>query len=125
MNMNKTDFIFDLQIKIDVIFNEYYFKEDFLVYALPIELKDELMKEDNTFKDYLNKNKILLVIILIIIVIMLIFIILYFKMKKKIEILKAKFYLFPLPQEVVKIYSVNIRKIKKLFRIMVMHLYKK
>ena len=83
MNMNKTDFIFDLQIKIDVIFNEYYFKEDFLVYALPIELKDELKKEDNTFKDYLNKNKILLVIILIIIVIMLIFIILYFKIKKK------------------------------------------
>ena len=83
MNMNKTDFIFDLRIKINVIFNEYYFKEDFLAYALPIELKDELKKEDDSFEKYLDNNKILLIAILIVIVIMVIFIILYIKMRRR------------------------------------------
>ena len=79
--MNKIDFIFDLQIKINVIFNDYYFKEDFLVYALPIELKDELKKEDN--ENILNNNEILLITIVIVVVIMMIFIILYIKMRRR------------------------------------------
>ena len=81
MNMNKTDFIFDLQIKINIIFNDYFFKEDSLVYTLPIDLTNELGR--NAFKEYLKKNKVLLITIIIIIVFMVIFIILYFKMKRK------------------------------------------
>ena len=90
MNMNKTDYIFDLQIKINVIFNEYFFKEDFLVYDLPIDLSDELKKEDYVIGNYLKTNIILLITILIIIAIMLVFIFLYLKMKKRNQNLENK-----------------------------------
>jgi hypothetical protein len=91
MNMNKTDFIFDLQIKINVIFNEFFFKEDFHVYALPIDLTNELKKENHAKGNYLKQKMILsLFTILIIIVIMVVFIFLYFKMKKRNQNLENK-----------------------------------
>jgi len=70
INMDKKYFIFDLQIKINIIFNEFnefLFKEDSLVYTLPIDLTNEL--KDNALEDYLSKNKINLIIIFIIVVI--------------------------------------------------------
>jgi len=87
-NMNKTDFIFDLQIKFNIIFNEYFFKEDSLVYTLPIDLTDEL--EGNVFEDYLNKNKWLLITILVVIILMLIFIFLYIKMRRRNKNLESQ-----------------------------------
>ena len=40
-NMNKIDYKYDMQIKINIIFNEYFFREDSLVYSLSIDLTDE------------------------------------------------------------------------------------
>jgi len=44
-NVNKNDYIYDMQIKINIRFNDYFCKEDSLVYALPINLTEELKKE--------------------------------------------------------------------------------
>ena len=103
MNMNKTYFIFDLQIKFNIIFNEYFFKEDSFVYTLPIDLTNEL--EDSVIKDYLNKNKYLLITILIVIILMLIFIFLYIKMKKRNKNLENQVSLFSRSSEEQELYS--------------------
>ena len=86
MKMPKVYFLYNMQIKINIIFNDKFFKEGSLAYSLPINLTEELDGEQNKYM--LNpKVSILLIIIIIIIIIAIIvsvvFIILYFKLKKK------------------------------------------
>ena len=85
-NMDKKDYLYDMQIKINIIFTEYFFKEDYLVFTLPINLTDEFVsKKDENNTSNLNSNFsiFLLFLIIIIFIILLIFIIMYFKLRKK------------------------------------------
>jgi len=88
-NMNKSDCdnIYDMQIKINIIFNDYFFKEDLLAYTLPIDLTEELKKEENNPKssgsDYSNYNIFLIFLIIFIIIVLLIVLLHFFKLKKR------------------------------------------
>ena len=91
-NMNKNDSIYDMQLKINIIFNDYFFKEDSLIYILPIDLTEELKKEENNPKSLESKYNIFLIFLIIFIIIVLQIVLLYFfKLKKEIIILKIKF----------------------------------
>jgi len=80
-NMNKNYYKYDMQIKINIIFNDYFFKEDSLVYICPIDLTEELKKEK---KNTMTIHTIFLIFLIIfIIIVLLIFIIMYFKLKNK------------------------------------------
>ena len=77
-NIPKNDFKYDIQIKINIIFNDYFFKEDSLTYILPIDFRNELEEKEK------EKGSILLTFLIIIsIIVLLVFIFLYFKLKKK------------------------------------------
>jgi hypothetical protein len=85
-NMDKANYFYDMQIKINIIFNDYFFKEDSLVSTLFINLKDEFAKNG-------PKNSIFLIFIIIIIIaiIVLLVILFYnFKLKKKNKKLENK-----------------------------------
>ena len=81
-NMSKAVLKYEMQIKINVIFNDYFFKEDSLVYTLPIDLTEKFKEEGDVGK-FLSKKKIFFIIIILIIIIMLIFIILYIKLRRR------------------------------------------
>ena len=81
-NISKTYKKYNLQIKINIKINDYFFNEKFIVYSVPIDLSEEF-KEDLT--KFLKKYYVLIISISTIIIIALIFIILYFKLKKKNE----------------------------------------
>jgi len=79
-NMNVDDYIYDMQIKINIIFNDYFFKEDSLVYTLPIDLTEELKKKEN------NRSLLaifLIFLIIFIIIVLLIILLRFFKLKKR------------------------------------------
>ena len=84
MKISKTYFLYDMQIKINIIFNDKFFKEDSLAYSLTINLTEELDGEQN--RSYLKVSILLIAIIIIIIIaiiVSVVFIILYFKLKTK------------------------------------------
>ena len=86
MKMSKAYFLYDMQIKINIIFNDKFFKEDSLSYSLPINLTEELDGEKNNYISNLKVSILLIIIIIIIIIaiiVSVVFIILYFKLKKK------------------------------------------
>jgi len=79
-NMNKSDYIYDMQIKINIIFNDYFFKEDSLAYTLPIDLTKELKKEKKNMPIH---AKVLIFLIIFIIIVLLIVLLHFFKLKKR------------------------------------------
>ena len=97
-----------MQIKINIIFNDYFFKEDSLVSTLFINLTDEFKskEEENSTEDSVNPNNsedsnfpyksneslflILFIIIIIAIIVLLAFLFYNFKLKKKNENLENK-----------------------------------
>ena len=82
-NIYKKEFLYDMQIKINIIFNKKFFKEDSIVYTLPIDFTEEFKKNKNDTTNSSSNNTFFIFVIIIIIIILLIFIILYFKQKKK------------------------------------------
>ena len=107
-NIDKADYFYDMQIKINIIFNDYFFKEDSLVSTLFINLTDEFKskEEENSTEDSVNPNNsedsnfpyksneslflILFIIIIIAIIVLLAFLFYNFKLKKKNENLENK-----------------------------------
>ena len=108
-NMDKADYFYDMQIKINIIFNDYFFKEDSLVSTLFINFTDEFKskEEENSTEDsennphnpkdtnYPDKSNyflflILFIIIIIAIIALLAFLFYNFKLKKKNENLENK-----------------------------------
>jgi len=77
-NMNKNDYTYDMQIKINIIFNDYFSKEYSLIYTIPIDLTKEL-------KNVKTKVIIIFLIFLIIVMILVLLMILFyfFKLKKR------------------------------------------
>ena len=107
--MDKADYFYDMQIKINIIFNDYFFKEDSLVSTLFINFTDEFKskEEENSTEDsennphnpkdtnYPDKSNyflflILFIIIIIAIIALLAFLFYNFKLKKKNENLENK-----------------------------------
>jgi hypothetical protein len=86
-NMDKTVYKYNMQIKINIIFNNYFFKEDFLVYTLPIDLTAEFIS-----KDFI----IIISLIIIIIIIVLIFLFYNFKLRKRNKNLEKRILTFSL-----------------------------
>ena len=91
-NINKIDFKYDMQIKINIVFNERFFKEYSIVYALPIDLAEEFNKSQNDTTNFNSNNYFFLFLIIIIIIVLLIFIFLYFKQKKITKSLEKQGY---------------------------------
>ena len=87
-NIYKKDFIYDMQIKINIVFKEKFFKEDSIVYTLPIDFSEEFKKNQNDNMDSGSYNTFFIFLIIIIIIVLLVFIFLYFKQKKKTKILE-------------------------------------
>jgi len=79
--MNKNYYKYDMQIKINIRFNDSFCKEDSLVYTLPIDLTKELKEEDNsTMPNYVI---FLIFLIIFIIIVLLIVLLRFFKLKKR------------------------------------------
>ena len=87
-NIYKKDFIYDMQIKINIAFNKKFFKEDSIVYTLPVDFTEEFKKNQNDNMNSSSNNTFFIFLIIIIIIILLVFIFLYFKQKKKTKILE-------------------------------------
>jgi len=87
-NIYKKDFIYDMQIKINIAFNKKFFKEDSIVYTLPVDFTEEFKKNQNDNINSSSNNTFFIFLIIIIILILLVFIFLYFKQKKKTKILE-------------------------------------
>ena len=88
-NMSRKDFKYDMQIKINIIFSDYLFNKDSLVYALPVDFTEEF-KDKNIIMNFIKNYFIFLIIIAVIIIVLLIFIIYYFKLKKKNKSLEKR-----------------------------------
>jgi len=78
-NMDKNVYIYDMQIKINIIFNKYFSKEDSLAYTLPIDLTEVLKKK----KDMPAHAIYTAIIIIFIIIVLLIVLLHFFKLKKR------------------------------------------
>ena len=87
-NLSRKEFEYDLQIKINIIFSNYFFNKDSLVYSLPVDFSKEFKK--NEVEKFIKKNYIFLIIIGVILIVLLIFIILYFKLIKKAKSLEER-----------------------------------
>ena len=85
-NMDKANYFYDMQIKINIIFNDYFFKEDSLVSTLFINLKDEFAKNGPKISIFL----IFIIIIIIAIIVLLVILFYNFKLKKKNKKLENK-----------------------------------
>jgi hypothetical protein len=89
-NMSRKDFKYDLQIKINIIFSNYFFNKDSLVYSLPLDFTEEFKNKENGIFNFIKKYYIFLIIICGIIIVLIIFIILYFKLIKKTKTLEER-----------------------------------
>ena len=77
-----------MQIKINIIFNKKFFKEDSIVYTLPIDFTEEFKKNQKDTTNSSSNNTFFIFVIIIIIIVLLVFIFLYFKQKKKTKSLE-------------------------------------
>ena len=77
-----------MQIKINIAFNKKFFKEDSIVYTLPVDFTEEFKKNQNDNINSSSNNTFFIFLIIIIILFLLVFIFLYFKQKKKTKILE-------------------------------------
>ena len=89
-NMSRKDFTYDLQIKINIIFSNYFFNKDSLVYSLPVDFTEKFKDKESEIGNFFIKNYIFLIIISVILIILVIFIILYFKLTKRTKNLEEK-----------------------------------
>ena len=78
-NMDKNVYIYNMQIKINIIFNDYFYKEDSLVYTLPIDLTEVLKKKN----DMPTHSIFLIFLIIFVIIVLLIVLLRFFKLKKR------------------------------------------
>jgi len=89
-NLSRKDYKYDMQIKINIIFSNYFFNKDSLVYTLPVDFTEEFKDKDNKIKNFFGNYYVFLIIIFVIIIILIVFIVLYFKLKKRTRNLEEK-----------------------------------
>ena len=87
-NISKTNSKFYLKIEANIMFGDFLFNREFLVYTLPIDLTNDFKKR---YKKFLNKLEIIILCLgIVIILIIILLIVIYLKMKKKNKNLKEK-----------------------------------
>ena len=89
-NLSRKDYKYDMQIKINIIFSNYFFNKDSLVYTLPVDFTEEFKDKDNKIKNFFQNYYVFLIIIFVIIIILIVSIVLYFKLKKRTRNLEEK-----------------------------------